>query len=448
MRCVCSRSFKHPFLTELHLTPPLPLFPVYRLVGSLTVADGNRRAYSASPIAAGTARPHDELEESSLFAGTFMDLLLEHRVQHFSGVPDSLLKDFCGFVSDHAGKPGTPYANVEHMITANEGSAIALAAGYHLATGKLPLVYMQNSGLGNAVNPLLSLADAKVYATPMLLLIGWRGEPGRRDEPQHRVQGERMAAMLTAMGVPFEVLPDYEEGAVEVVSSLCQAARRRSCPTALLVKKSTFEKYEMQGAAVTSDAPLMREDALRLCLGQLGPWDAVVSTTGFASREVFELREEMGQGHERDFLTVGSMGHASAIALGIAQAKPSKQVYCFDGDGALLMQMGNMATVGISGSKNFKHVVNNNLAHDSVGAQPTGVSALDLPSAARAMGYTWAARAETAEEVQHKFAELMSHADGPGLLEITCRPGARGDLGRPTSTPVQNKQGFMEFLEA
>ena len=356
-------------------------------------------------------------------------------------MPDSLLKDFCGYVSDHADGAG-----LSHTITANEGSAIAMAAGYHLGTGKLPLVYMQNSGLGNAVNPLLSLADPKVYATPMVLLIGWRGEPGKKDEPQHIVQGARMAAMLAAMDIPFEILPDYIEGATDVVDTLCHTARARSCPVALLVKRQTFEPYKMK-YAVTSEAPLTREDSLSLCLNKLSEWDAVVSTTGFASREMFELREALGQGHERDFLTVGSMGHASAIALGIAEAKPSKSVFCFDGDGATIMQMGNMATVGMSGAKNFKHVINNNLAHDSVGAQPTGAEVLDLPAVARALGYTWSAYADTEAEVNEKFAELQAHADGPGLLEIRVRPGARDDLGRPTSSPVENKEAFMEFLK-
>ena len=183
-----------------------------------------------------------------------------------------------------------------------------------------------------------------------------------------------------------------------------------------------------------------------MCLSKLGPWDPVVSTTGFASREVFELREELGHGHERDFLTVGSMGHASAIALGIAKAKPSKCVYCFDGDGAMLMHMGNMAMVGMSGLANFKHVINNNFAHDSVGAQPTGTAAIGVPAVARALGYTWAASAETAEEAGDLFAELQAHKDGPGMLEIRVRPGARSNLGRPTSSPVENKKQFMSFL--
>jgi phosphonopyruvate decarboxylase len=383
-----------------------------------------------------------EFGEDHLDPERFFNLLQEKKMGFFCGVPDSLLKDFCGYVSDNAKSAG-----VEHTITANEGSAVAMAAGYHLATGKLPLVYMQNSGLGNAVNPLLSLADAGVYGTPMVMLIGWRGEPGKKDEPQHVIQGDKMAAMLSSMGIPFEVLPDYLDGATQVVDSLVNVARNRSCPVALLVKKNTFDSYKMK-VPVTSDAPMTREDALRKCISQLGDWDAVVSTTGFASREVFELREQNGQGHERDFLTVGSMGHASAIALGIAVSKPSKNVVCFDGDGAMLMQMGNMATVGMSGCKNFKHVINNNLAHDSVGAQPTGVESVDIPACAQAMGYTWTAYAETEEEAEAKFAELMKHNDGPGLLEIRVRPGARKDLGRPTTTPIQNKDAFMEFLKA
>ena len=399
------------------------------------------RSFSSSAVSHSDVSPFSETVRDFLDPATFFDMLLENDISFFTGVPDSLLKDFCAYVSDHA--PSHP--GVEHEITANEGSAIALAAGYNMATGKVPLVYMQNSGLGNAVNPLLSLADPQVYSTPMMMLIGWRGEPGKKDEPQHIVQGERMAAMLAAMNIPFEVLPDYEDGARNTVSSLARIATERQCPVALLCRRQTFTKYSMQ-EPVVSTAPMTREDALRLCLSRLGPWDLVVSTTGFASREVFELREELGQGHERDFLTVGSMGHASAIALGIAKAKPSKDMYCFDGDGAMLMHMGNMATVGMSGLANFKHVINNNFAHDSVGAQPTGTAAIDVPAMARALGYTWAASAETEKEAAELFSELREHKDGPGLLEIRVRPGARSNLGRPTSSPVENKEQFMSFV--
>ena len=384
---------------------------------------------------------HTELVRDFLDPVAFYKYLNdEQKVGLYAGVPDSLLKDFCGVLSDHVGD--------QHVITANEGSAVALAAGHHMATGELPLVYMQNSGLGNAVNPLLSLADPLVYGTPMLLLIGWRGEPGKRDEPQHVAQGERMTSMLSAMGIPYDVLPDYDAGARNVVASLLDTARTRSTPVALCVKRQTFAPYKMaKSVEMTPDRTLFREDALRLCIASCTESDALVSTTGFASREVFEIREEAATpDHSRDFLTVGSMGHASAIAIGIASAQPSRRVVCFDGDGSMLMQMGNLATVGMSGAKNLKHVTNNNLVHDSVGAQPTGAEALDITAMARAAGYTWCASVASESEVSEKFKELLAHSDGPGLLEIKTQPGARSDLGRPTTTPQENKAAFMDFL--
>ena len=384
-----------------------------------------------------------ELVRDFLDPAAFYRYLVEEKeVDFFVGVPDSLLKDFCGYVSDTAPES-------KHTITANEGSAVALATGYHMATGKVPLVYMQNSGLGNAVNPLLSLADPLVYGTPMLLVLGWRGEPGKKDEPQHKAQGQRMVSMLASMEIPFDTLPDFEEGAEVVIDALLERARAINGPVALCVKRQTFAPYTMKATLpidASEDITLSREEALRLCIAGVGAWDAVVSTTGFASREVFELREELSHDHSRDFLTVGSMGHASAIALGIATGKPSRQVVCFDGDGAVLMQMGNLASVGMSGAANFKHVVNNNLVHDSVGAQPTGAEAIDIPAIAKACGYTWSASVSSPEEVSSKFAELLAHNEGPGLLEIRTKPGARSDLGRPTTTPIENKESFMKFL--
>lgn len=401
--------------------------------GTYCIGATGRRGFSSGPAA--------QHVRAGLHPSALLHAFQANGIEYYAGVPDSLLKDFCGYVSDHARSAG-----LSHTITANEGAAIAMAAGHHLATRKLPLVYMQNSGLGNAVNPLLSLADPKVYAAPMILLIGWRGRPGEKDEPQHVAQGACTEDMLAAMGIPFTTLPGNAKAAADVVATLCDTARTLSRPVALLVKRDTFYNYRMTDA-VTSEASLTREDALSLCIAKLGGNDTVVSTTGYTSREVFELRKQTRKGHERDFLTVGSMGHASAIALGVATAKKSRNVYCFDGDGAAIMHMGNMATVGMSGAKNFKHIINNNHAHDSVGGQPTGTELLDFPAAARALGYTWSARARTEAEVNDKFAELQAHHGGPGMLEICVRPGARQDLGRPTRTPVANKNAFMVFLE-
>lgn len=407
------------------------------------IASGLRRtvgAVSRSPLARGlsaSAGPQDELVPQFLSPAGFQEILAANGVDFYAGVPDSLLKDFCGYVAD-------TLPPKKHVITANEGSAVSLAAGYHMATGSTPLVYMQNSGLGNIVNPVLSLASPEVYGIPMLLLIGWRGEPGRKDEPQHRVQGKLMPGMLASMDVPFDIVPDYEEGAREVVENALAQARARSTPFALVVRKNTFSGYKFQREP--SAYAMTREEAIECVLRASGDFDPIVSTTGFSSREVFELREGMGQDHSRDFLTVGSMGHASAIAAGIAIAKPSRHVVCIDGDGAMAMHMGNALTVGLRKLSNYTHVLVNNGLHDSVGGQPTGLFGSDFADISRGMGYTHYVLAETPEEIQAGFAECKANTTGASMLEIRTKGGARKELGRPTTTPVENKDAYMNFL--
>jgi len=377
-------------------------------------------------------------------------VLFEHLkaegVDYFTGVPDSLLKDFNAYVTDNTSRD-------QHVIAANEGAAVGMAAGYHAATGKVPLVYLQNSGLGNTVNPLLSLADPTVYSVPMLIVVGWRGEPGKRDEPQHLTQGKVTPAMLAAMNINFEVLPDYNEGAIEVVNDALDHAKRRKCPFVLLVKKRTFGAYKMQSskefmAVEDKAAPVMtREQFLETFLPAAGDWGAVVASTGFTSREVYELREKFGQDHSRDFLTVGSMGHSSAIGLGIAMAKPSRQVFVLDGDGALQMHMGTMVTVGSRQPNNFKHVVINNGCHESVGGQSSEMARVDIPGLAAACNYKHVFTATTVDEVE-AAVEKLRNVEGPALLEARVMPGARSDLGRPKASPQENKEAFMSFLGA
>ncbi|HII17044.1 TPA: phosphonopyruvate decarboxylase [Candidatus Woesearchaeota archaeon] len=368
----------------------------------------------------------------------FYAVLKSHNLTFFAGVPDSLLKDFCAYIADNADKK-------DNIITANEGNAIALAAGYYLATGKIGVVYMQNSGEGNAVNPLMSLVDPDVYSIPVLLIIGWRGEPGVKDEPQHVKQGKITLELLETLGIPYEILPEDSDTAKVSVEKAVDGMKKRSAPYALVVKKNTFAEYKLQSKAKTS-YELSREDALKLVVDALNDTDIVVSTTGKTSRELFEYREELRQNHSRDFLTVGSMGHSSSIALGIALQKPDRQVFCFDGDGAVIMHMGSLAISGQLAPKNFKHIVFNNGSHDSVGGQPTTGFGIDLPVIAKANGYRDAHAAKTREEIQQAMATLRDE-QGPVLLEIRVNKGARKDLGRPTTTPIQNKQAFMKFIQ-
>lgn len=369
----------------------------------------------------------------------FVECLQSSSVEFFTGVPDSLLKELCACLEQ------MPKAG-RHIISANEGGAVALALGYHLASGKIPLVYLQNSGLGNIINPLLSLADAEVYSVPLLLVIGWRGETGVHDEPQHKKQGRVMLSMLDAMEIPYSILGPEVNEAEGALRDATAYARKHSAPFALVIKKGTFSTFTGdKKAAATFE--LTREAAIQQVLEFLDERDIVVSTTGMASREVYEYRARKGQGHDRDFLTVGGMGHASQIALGIALQRPERSVYCLDGDGALLMHMGALPITGALKAQNFKHIVLNNGAHDSVGGQPTVGLSIDTLEIARACSYQLTVQAQTPQEL-HSCLQKLKGSKGPCLLEIRIRRGARKDLGRPATTPVENKHAFMHFLQS
>ena len=368
----------------------------------------------------------------------FFQLLAENNIDFFTGVPDSLLKQFCLCVDDNV-------SNDRHIIAVNEGSAIALAAGYHLGTGKTSLVYMQNSGLGNAINPLLSLADPEVYSIPMILLIGWRGEPGVKDEPQHIKQGKVQLDLLNSMNIPYCILsPDDTEWIHKVTKGIKKSALENR-PYAIVIRKGTFEDYNSTAEKIDNHL-MMREEALEILIKNI-PNDAViVSTTGKTSREIFEIREKNGEPHYKDFLTVGSMGHCSSIAMGIALAQPKRKVICIDGDGALLMHMGSLVTIGNSQPDNFYHILMNNYVHESVGGQKTSINSMNVEGAFRSMNYKTTLNVETSDELSGKIAGFFEKS-GPSLVEIKLKPGSRADLGRPTIKPADNKLNLIEFLK-
>lgn len=367
----------------------------------------------------------------------FIESLAAKGIDFFAGVPDSLLKNVCAFISD-------TLDDRHNIIAANEGAAVGLAAGHYLATGHIPCVYMQNSGEGNAINPLASLTDKEVYGIPVLLVIGWRGEPGVHDEPQHVKQGKITLPLLDAMGIRHEILSQDEtefrsqlDGAVRHMSETGEAF-------AFIVRKNTFEPYTLQRHEV-NEYPLSREEAIQKVAASLSAKDVIVSTTGMISRELFEYRTAQGQGHERDFLTVGSMGHASQIALGIALEKTDRRVWCFDGDGAALMHLGSVAIIADKAPENFVHVIFNNGAHDSVGGQPTVGLKVNLAGIAKAAGYKDAVSVTTAEDLGPAL-KVLKTMRGPVLLEVRVHRGNRKDLGRPTTTPIQNRDALMEFM--
>lgn len=367
----------------------------------------------------------------------FTQTLQSLGISFFAGVPDSLLKSLCAYLKVNV-------APADNITAANEGGAMALAAGHFLATGKPACVYMQNSGIGNAVNPLLSLLDSDVYSIPALLVIGWRGMPGVHDEPQHIKQGRVTTDLLDAMEMPYTVLADNEADARQQIEMAISFIKDTGRQMALIVRKGTFDPYSLP-AAEPSALPC-REEAIRTIISSMPRDTAFVGTTGMISRELFELRVSTGTSHESDFLTVGSMGHASQIALAIALAQPRRHVACLDGDGAFIMHTGGAAIIGSLSPHNLLHFVLNNGAHDSVGGQDTVGFRIDIPAIALACGYTQAACVDTLDNLQTQIAAMLASDAGPNLLEVKVRKGARPDLGRPTTTPIQNRDTFMRFL--
>ena len=366
----------------------------------------------------------------------FFGALRDQGIHNFSGVPDSLLKDICAYISDNT-------TSSQHLITANEGSAVALAVGQYIATGQLSLIYMQNSGFGNAINPLLSVAASEVYSIPMLVMIGWRGEPGVKDEPQHVKQGAVMEELLNACDVPFVVIDAETKHISKIVKSTVEKAISNSRPVVLLVRQGAFGTYELK-QSTQNISEESREDAIKMVVQASGPEDVFVSTTGKASRELFEIRVQNKQSHEKDFLTVGSMGHASMIALGIAQ-NTNRHVFCIDGDGASLMHLGNLTSTGQSGARNLIHILLNNAAHDSVGGQATCANEVDIPLIAKACGYASASSICELSEME-SYINRFKLLPGPHLLEVRIRKGSRSNLGRPTSTPLENKEALMKVF--
>ncbi len=363
-------------------------------------------------------------------------------VSFYTGVPDSLLAPLCDTLYNRFGVKGN------HIVSANEGAAAGLAAGHFIATGKPALVYLQNSGIGNAANPIISLLNERVYGIPCVFVVGWRGEPGVHDEPQHVFQGEITPQFLDLLDLPcFTLSGDTNLATFEQMLSEARCFIDQGKSVAFLVRKGALSGGEK--AAYESRAVMLREDALRLLLTHAGGKDVFVCTTGKTSREVYEIREALGQSHDRDFLTVGSMGHASMIALGIAKSKPDQTVWCLDGDGAALMHLGSLAVEARCGCKNLIHVVLNNGAHESVGGMPVGCGEVSFTALALASGFESCSYAEDEPSLTCALDEIQLLAEKKTcFLEVALKPGSRADLGRPKTTPRENLCGLMTYLRS
>ena len=361
----------------------------------------------------------------------FYNYLVNNSIDFFAGVPDSLLKDLCACIKVNALKE-------KNIITANEGNAVAMAAGYYLSTGRIGCIYMQNSGEGNIINPMLSLLDEDVYAIPVLLIIGWRGEPGIHDEPQHIKQGKVTLSLLEVMGIKYKILTqNYKKDLQNVIEYM----KKESKPYALIIQKGLFKPYHID--IEESSYFLSREDALKEILSNLNEIDIIVSTTGKTSREIYEIRESNYQDHSNDFLTVGSMGHTASIAYGIAVGT-NRNVWCIDGDGSFIMHMGSIGVIGSNIPANYKYILNDNNAHESVGGQPTCSKFLDIPSIIRACGFKEVIVAESNEEIK-KGIERMRIKESIAMI-IHTKQGSRENLGRPSTTPQDNKIALMNKL--
>lgn len=358
----------------------------------------------------------------------------------FVGVPDSQLRALCDYLMKEYG-----VSQCHHIIAANEGNCVAIGAGYHLATGRYPVVYMQSSGEGNVINPVASLLNEKVYGIPMIFIVGWRGEPGVKDEPQHIFQGEVTLKLLEEMGIDsFVIGKDTTVKEVREVMSDFRKALDKGRQVAFVIRKGALQYTEK--VSYSNDNKLQREEIIRHIV-KVADQDPVISTTGKASRELFEIRESNGQGHEYDFLTVGSMGHTSSIALGIALNKPKAKIWCVDGDGAALMHLGAMAVIGANCPTNMVHIIINNCAHETVGGMPTVSGKINMVGIAKSCGYPHATCVTTFEELDQALFEAKLN-NSLSMIEVKCAIGAREDLGRPTTTAQENKQNFMKYLDS
>jgi len=351
----------------------------------------------------------------------------------FTGVPCSILKDFLNFIIENK--------QFKHIIANEEGEACAIASGYYLAAKKIPVIYMQNSGLGNSVDILTSLTNKEMYRIPALFLISWRGEPGIKDEPQHMKMGKITKDLLKILGIPFAVLPEKEKEIEREIKKAKTYLEKENLPYALIIRKGILAPYQVK--TKEESRFFTRERAIEIIIDNLKGDEVIVSTTGKTSRELFELRINKKQSSQTDFYTLGSMGCAASIALGIALEKPKKKIFVFDGDGSVLMKMGALATIGHCLPKNFYHIIFDNGSYESTGGQKTVSDTVDFSKIAKACGYDSARMVVKESELKKSLINLKK---GPAMLVVKVKKGSRKNLARPDKTPIENKETFMNFL--
>ena len=369
-------------------------------------------------------------------ADLFVDEIEKLGIDFFTGVPDSQLKPFTNEIISRYG------VGRNNVIAANEGNAVGLASGYYIATDKPGCVYLQNSGLGNIFNPVTSLTNEEVYGIPVLYVVGWRGEPDVHDEPQHVFQGKITLQTLELLNIKaFDIHKDITvEKMSEIFNEISQRFLNRES-SALVIRKGALEnKTKVQ---FSNHNTLVRESAIKKIIECIPKESLITSTTGKISRELYENRELNGEGHEKDFLTVGSMGHASSIALGQALSQKNKKIVCIDGDGAVIMHMGAMATIGAYEPVNLLHIVLDNSAHETVGGIPTISNKMDFVSIAKAVGYKEAYEVDNLNDLESVLKESVKK-EKLIFIRVLVTLGSRENLGRPKEKPIDNLEKFKK----
>lgn len=368
----------------------------------------------------------------------FFKILNEHNLTFFTGIPDSTFKDLMKFLTDNQGE------NFENIVACNECEAIAIASGYYLATNKIGVVYMQNSGFGKTINPLTSLCDPEVYSIPILLMIGWRGEPDKRDAPQHKKMGKITLPLLETLQIPYIILEPNAQKIEKEFNKVLQYFDKNKGPFALIFRRNFFQNYEMR-KVISNKYSLTTEEVIRITLDSLTDDEIIISNTGYISRLLFEYRELNEKDHYKSFYNIGSMGCASSIGLGIALQKPQKRIIVFDGDGAAIMQMGAFSTIGKYSPTNFVHIIIDNEAHESTGSQPTNSSIIKFEDLAIASNYRWSIKIETKEQLLDSLDNIKNR-DGPILILIKTKLHSALNLKRPDKLPKEYKEEFMKYL--
>jgi phosphonopyruvate decarboxylase len=361
-----------------------------------------------------------------------LNFLKKNKINFFTGVPDSILKNF-SYVLDVNKK------KITNIITANEGSAVALAAGNYLSTQKPALVYMQNSGLGNAINPLISVCHPKVYSIPMILMIGWRGSGNENDEPQHQLKGKITKKILKLLNIKFLVLKNLKD--LKKIKSLIYYSKNKKTPVAILIKDGTLYLNNNCKKNDKSNYYLTREIVINELLNKIKRNTRIISTTGYTSRELFQIRNNKKYKNGKDFYMVGGMGHSSMISLGYS-LNSKNQVICLDGDGSLLMHMGSLISTGLKSKSNFKHILLNNGSHESVGNQKIDTLKVNFKNISKSFGYkTYYLSKNNLSFIKNlrKFLKLK----GPSFFEILIKSQSIKNLSRPKNL-LRIKKNFIK----